>query len=430
MPANPPEPWAALPAPSEPAAPAGPSAPADLPAIKEALAAYPLTLPVSLDFLGRGKRSAAWLVASAEPRQVLKLYAAEDHTRPQIEREIALLRFLRDRGFPTVGTVPGRDGAHLTPLRSAGDARYAVLFNCAAGEVVDRLDAHQAHLVGTVLARFHNHGDDPGCPPAAVSLKHARPSRRLDTQNANLSVKAVTEAIAAANTAPNEIRRELPGLAAEARQLAARLRTLRSGLRQGLCHGSFHFGNFALEGDAVTVFDLEGCCRGVTVYDLGMLLCSIAESTRRGQEPKEASRAGQAAVAGYESVRPLSRQERQALLLYLPVASLNILARMLRPVGHPDASAFQRLLAERQAWPQLTASLGWNEWRRDAHAASPLAEEARNWRQDAASSAQRPATLSVLRSERRRGQTAATSPPQQPSTQPASAGSRKRRRNR
>jgi Ser/Thr protein kinase RdoA (MazF antagonist) len=341
---------------------------------------YPLDTPCRCSLLGTGAKSRAYLIeppAAETAARVLKLYAEGWRTRRQIEAELSLMSLLDQRGVRVVLPCARRDGSFVTDFPGRSSARHAVMMTRAAGEVVPRLTPEQAWHVGRALAGFHlaTRGLEdapeiqaraPGMTWRASHLNLGNPVSRIATLFESDDRHA----------ASGEILEGLHALLLDLRGLDVRLRDLASRLEIGLCHGSFHFGNFSLDGDAVTFFDLEAQGLAYQVMDISILLCDIAQNIhnlrKQGlgedapllrERTSEAGRSGLALLEGYESERRLGEAERGCLLAHAPVSlaiHIGVLIQPGTPLSPQSEARIATFLEQYASWNRLRRDLGWD----------------------------------------------------------------------
>lgn len=352
--------------------------------IPEILEHYPLPTPYRVSLLGVGAKSRAYLVEpEPEPTsRVLKLYGEGCRTRRQIEAELSLMGLLERRGLPVVLPYARRDGSFVTDFPGRSGVRHAVLMTRAPGEVVPRLTPEQAWHVGRTLASFHLAAQ--GLEETPEIQAPAPPDKKWWTTHLDLSrpisrIAALfesSEGRAAAGDVSGEILEGLHGFLLELRRLDVRLRALASRIKPGICHGAYHFGNFSLEGDAVTLFDLEAQCVAYQVTDIAMLLCDIGQCIHRlrksglsDDDPllqeriAETGRTGLAVLEGYESERRLGEAERGCLLAHAPLALAIHIGELVKPGAPPLSQSEARIavfLEEYASWNRLRRDLGWD----------------------------------------------------------------------
>lgn len=372
--------------------------------IPEILGHYALPTPCRVSLLGAGAKSRAYLV-EPEPDAaalVLKLYGEGCRTRRQIEAELSLTSILDRRGLPVVLPRARRDGSFVTDFPGRSGARHAVLMTRAPGEVVSRLTPEQAWLVGRALARFHR--AVRGLEETPAIQAPPPPERKWWTTHLDLSVAlsrigalfGSSAGRAAARDLSGETLERLRGFLLELRRLAGRLQALTSRIEQGICHGAYHFGNFSLDGDTVTLFDLEAQCVAYQVTDLAMLLCDVGQCIHHlrksglgdddpllQQRIAVTGRSGLAVLAGYESERRLGEAERGCLLAQAPLALAIHIGELVKAGAPPLSTSEARIavfLEQYASWNRLREDLGWDHF--DCRAAAPgsLAGSGGGWR--------------------------------------------------
>jgi Ser/Thr protein kinase RdoA (MazF antagonist) len=348
--------------------------------IPEILAHYPIPAPYRVGLLGFGAKSRAYLVEpEAEPTaRVLKLYGEGCRTRRQIEAELYLMCILGERGLPVVQPYARRDGSHVTDFAGRSGARHAVLMTRAPGEVVQRVKPEQAWHIGRTLARFHL--VTRGLEEAPEIRAPAPPDKKWWTTHLDLS-KPISRIAALLGSDDRQavseaVQEGLHGFLVDLRELDVRLRSLTSRMGVGLCHGAFHFGNFSVDGDTVTLFDLEAQCVAYQVTDIAIILCDIAQEIHylrkdglSEDDPllreriDDASRSGLALLEGYESERRLDEAERGCLLAHAPLSLAIHIGELVRPGAPPLAQSEPRIgmfLEENASWNRLRRDLGWD----------------------------------------------------------------------
>jgi homoserine kinase type II len=221
----------------------------------------------------------------AKGRLFLRLYEEQDLAGA--ERETAMLERLAAAGVPTPSPLRRLDGAFVSRVRE----KPAALFpwregrmRCQAGVTVE-----DAHRLGGALAKVHRAGATEKAPPGRFRFEDLL--HRLD-------------GIAASGNTP--FASLVPPLRASL-ESAHRARDV--GLPGGLVHGDLFRDNVLWEpqGNIAALLDFESACEGPYVYDLMVTVLSWCFGD--DLQPPLAS----ALRAGYESVRPLSEAEREAL---------------------------------------------------------------------------------------------------------------------
>jgi homoserine kinase type II len=142
-------------------------------------------------------------------------------------------------------------------------------------------------------------------------------------------------------------------VAADAERISAELAKVAasrdSALPTGITHGDLFRDNVLWDGLELTaLLDFESACRGVFIYDL--MVCVLAWCYRDGFELGLV----RALVAGYDSVRPLSAEERAAAITEGTVACLRFATtritdfEMRAPAGVAPLRDYRRFLKRSQ----------------------------------------------------------------------------------
>ena len=214
---------------------------------------------------------------------------------------LGLLDHLAEKGSPVPRTIHDRSGA---PFRMIGDKAVA-LIEFLPGVSVDSPDAAQAQAVGAALAGLHqNAADFAPRRENAMSL----PAWRLlyeDCGEARLA----------------GIDQSLPSLFASELDFLAK--NWPAHLPRSVIHADLFPDNVLLLDDRVSgLIDFYFACTDITAYDVAVThaaWCFNSDGSRF--DPALSA----ALLAGYESVRPLSEQERAALPVLARGASMRFL---------------------------------------------------------------------------------------------------------
>jgi len=213
----------------------------------------------------------------------------------EIRAESALLRRLAAEGYPAVALMQRPDGSLWTMVRE----RPAVIYRAGAGRHVAPWELSQRQLAdaGRQLARLHvlGWGDLP-----------AR-ENRFSPERMRERMTLLTELLHRSRSRTDH-------------QLLAALEEMEREVRLGLSlpevptvllHGDWFPDNLLFTGDGVaTVLDFEKACEGPAMLDVATALHAFCF------DGNFAWPRAQAFIAGYSSVRGLSRAEREALHPY------------------------------------------------------------------------------------------------------------------
>jgi homoserine kinase type II len=255
-------------------------------ALARFLRGYDLGAPLSLKGIAEGVENSNYLLHAERGVYLLTLYEkrVDENDLPFF---LGLMEHLARRGVNCPQPVRAKDGAAVGRL--AG--RPAAIVTFLEGLSVRRPTAEHCGEVGEALARMHAAGAD-------FALKRV---------NA-LSIQGWPPLFEAARARADEV---IPGLAQEtAAQLAALQQIWPQSLPAGVIHADLFPDNVFFLGDQLSgLIDFYFACNDFLAYDLGVCLNSWAFEPGGEFNPSK----GRAMIAGYQSVRPLTAAEAQAL---------------------------------------------------------------------------------------------------------------------
>ena len=205
--------------------------------------------------------------------------------------ELALVQHLARKGIAVAEPVPRADGALFFTLPAPEGPRLAALFGRVPGREVGPAP-EECRLLGEVSARLHlaSAGFQAPAPRFALDLSHL-----------------LEEPLA--HVGPFLARRpeDLDYVEEVAKEVRARVLALAEGLAWGSCHGDLQGANaFLGEDGTVCLFDFDCGGKGWWAYDLAVFRWIV----ERFRWPKGC---WDAFLAGYDSHRPLTQAEREAI---------------------------------------------------------------------------------------------------------------------
>ena len=270
--------------------------------LEEFLKAYDLGRLQALKGIAEGVENSNFLLHTEAGYFILTLYEKRV-AEADLPFFIGLMDHLAERGIACPLPVKGRDGAALHRL--AG--RPAAIISFLEGIWVRRPKAGHCHALGAAMAHMHLAGRDfPIHRANALSLASWRPlfdaSRaRADTVEAGL-----------------------------ADYISAELGDLEAGwpdqLAEGVIHADLFPDNvFFLNDELSGLIDFYFACNDMLAYDIAICLnawCFEADNSFNVTKAR-------ALMAGYESVRKLARDERDALPVLARGAALRFLLTRL-----------------------------------------------------------------------------------------------------
>lgn len=261
--------------------------------------AYALPEPIQCHLYAVGDND-TYLVEAGTERFALRVYYPNRFWLSGVDEyrfEIDWLSFCHSRGLPVSYAIPCTDGEFLNELQAPEGLRPWALFTYAPGVVVFPMTIAQYHTYGKYIAKFHTESRDFDCIHKRF---HYGAEVLIDRPIESLS---------------DFFGEEDKGVLF-LRDLAPRLRDHLNGLYAtgdgyGVIGGDFHGGNHHLDSEGkMTFFDFDSCGYGFRAYDLAVL----RHNSRLGDWNAEIANA---VLAGYESIRPLSDEERQSIPLFM-----------------------------------------------------------------------------------------------------------------
>lgn len=264
------------------------------------IAGYDVGDLVSAKGIAEGISNSNWLVettgSSGEgARYILTMYERRIDTA-ELPFFLDLLDHLAARGCAVPATIHDQAGASLRML----DGKAVALIAFLPGVSPSQPTAGQARAVGAALAQVHLAAQDF----AGTRADRLGPAENLAT------LERCAPALAAIDP-------DLPQALEWARDVAARWP---DDLPRAIIHSDLFPDNVLMMGDKVTgLIDFYFACKGIMAYDLAVT--HAAWSFDAAGTAFDAA-IGNALVAGYECVRPLTNAERAALPLLAEGACL------------------------------------------------------------------------------------------------------------
>lgn len=268
--------------------------------LAQLVAHYPVGALVSAKGIAEGVSNSNWLVETTAGRFILTMY--ERRIDPaDLPFFLGLLDHLSARGCAVPRTIHDRYGAAWREV----NGKAVALIEFLPGVSVDRPTPAQARAVGAALAQVHlASADFPGRRPNPLDIGHS----------AQALGRYGRETLAAIDPA-------LPWAAEAAADLADRWPT---GLPQAICHTDLFPDNVLMRGERVAgMIDFYFACDEAMAYDLAVTHAAWSFDAAGDRFDRAV---GAAVIAGYESVRPLSANERAALPLLAQGACLRFVA--------------------------------------------------------------------------------------------------------
>lgn len=276
------------------------------------LGEYDLGELVSFSGIAEGVENSNFLVRTTGDTYILTLY--EKRVNPDdLPFFIELMRHLAKKGLNVPSPVPGRDGRTLREL----NGRPAAIVTFVNGVWRRRIQPSCCRELGAGMAEMHLAGRD-------FSM----------VRENNLSVAGWRPLFDSCNLPSREIYHAMHN------QLNMELRHLEThwprDLPTGTIHADLFPDNVFFLGDTLSGFiDFYFACTDILAYDLAICLNAWCFEKDGSFNVTKA----QNLVGGYESVRPLSAAEREALPILARGSALRfLLTRLYDWLNHPEGA--------------------------------------------------------------------------------------------
>ena len=264
------------------------------------LAHYDVGDLVSVKGIAEGVSNSNWLVETTKGRFILTMYERRIDTR-QLPFFLGLLDHLAAGGCAVPATIHDRDGSAFREV----DGKAVALIEFLPGVSPTRPTSAQAHSVGASLARVH------------LAAMHFTPRRENDLAPAAMATtlhRCDIEAL-------GQIDSRLPTTLSRAQDLVARWP---AELPRSIIHSDLFPDNVLMVGNSVSgMIDFYFAAHDMMAYDLAV---THAAWCFDGSGEHFVDALGKALIEGYESVRPLNAEEREALPILAQGACLRFVA--------------------------------------------------------------------------------------------------------
>jgi len=257
---------------------------------------YKLTAATTCRLLKTGINH-VYLVTDGSQKYVFRVYSLNWRSQKEISEEIRLLNLLKDNNIPVSYPIADAQNNYIQILNAPEGNRFGVMFSYAKGEKVFNFSPELHYRIGEIMAQFHK-------------ITH------------NLSLDRVTytpEKVLL--DSPQPFFGFLPDDAPEVefiryaqQHLLAELKKVdETKVRKGVVHLDIWFDNLnILNGNEITIFDFDFCGNGWQCYDISYYILQIHSTEADENEYKLKA---EAFLKGYESVSPISDEEKRILPL-------------------------------------------------------------------------------------------------------------------
>ena len=268
--------------------------------LADLIALYDVGQLVSAKGIAEGVSNSNWFLETTGGRYILTMYERRIDLA-DLPYFLGLLDHLSAKGCPVPRTIHDRDGAAFRML----DGKAIALIEFLPGVSPTKPTPDQAFAVGQTLARMH---------VASADFALNRRNTMGFADNLALLEQCGAAALASIHT-------DLPAMVDAAREAAA---LDLSALPQTQIHADMFPDNVLMLGKNVTgLIDFYFACTGAMALDLAVTHAAWGfDVATNAYDPK----CGAAIVQGYESVRPLAKDERVLLPEIAKGAALRFVA--------------------------------------------------------------------------------------------------------
>ncbi|QOT12730.1 phosphotransferase [Paenibacillus sp. JNUCC32] len=268
---------------------------------------YEIGSVVKIQYFLRGMND-TYAIETDVDKYIFRIYRADRRSRPDIEFELELLRFLSANGISVSEPIPGKDGAYLSGFNVMEGTRYGVLFQYAEGHEMPIHAAADSYRFGESIGHMHKAADQ-------FESRFAR--ERLDMEF------LINQPLSIIRSYMKHRLTDCNYLSEMATELKKRISDLKvQGLDWGVCHGDLHGNTNAAwtEDGKLTHYDFDLCGYGWRAYDIAEF--RLAREIHSRHDPEEVERLWDAFLRGYCSVRSLSENDLAAVPVFVAVRQL------------------------------------------------------------------------------------------------------------
>jgi len=239
--------------------------------------------------------SHTYLITSKTEKFVFRIYSLNWRTKNEILEEIRLVSLLKENNLPVSFPIPDSDGEYIKELNAPEGIRYGVLFSHAAGSKLLNYSTEIHYKVGRAMAQIHLVTETVELDRVTYSseILLVRSFERLKSfmapQNPEMIYMSGLKEIL-----QNEI-----------------LKIDFAQVRYGAVHLDIWFDNMHFsEEQEVTIFDFDFCGNGPLALDIGYYVMQLFNLEK---DEEEYNRKLDSFFKGYESVTPISGEEKRIL---------------------------------------------------------------------------------------------------------------------
>lgn len=237
-----------------------------------------------------------YLISDNSDKFVFRVYSLNWRTKAEIAEEIKLLKQLKQNDISISSPLSDDENNYIQTLNAPEGDRFAVLFTFADGEKL-HITSQETHFqIGQLMARLHkitnkqklNRTDYSPEVILIDSLKKVSSFLNNDTEEMNFMKSAQSYLLEEFENADT------------------------SQIRQGVVHLDIWFDNLNITNDnKVTIFDFDLCGNGWLCLDIAYYILQLHNIEK--YEAKEYQSKVDSFIKGYESVTPISAEEKRLI---------------------------------------------------------------------------------------------------------------------
>lgn len=236
-----------------------------------------------------------YLVTDNAAKFVFRVYSLNWRSNKEIQEEIRLLNLLKDNDLPVSYAIADTQQNYIQELNAPEGMRQGVMFSYAKGDKTLNFSAELHYRIGEIMARFHQ-----------------------ITHNFTLERITYTPETVLVSTLVNfwhflpEDSPEVTFISYAQQYLLKELSQVNSAeLRKGVVHLDIWFDNLNIyQEKEITIFDFDFCGNGWQCNDIAYYMMQIHSTETDENEYKSKLNSF---LEGYESVTPISNEERRIL---------------------------------------------------------------------------------------------------------------------
>lgn len=237
----------------------------------------------------------SYLVEDSNGKYVFRLYSLNWRSDLEINEEIRLLNLLKKAQAPVSFPIEDAEGNYIQYLNAPEGMRQGVLFSFAEGEKYLNFSEDLHFKVGETMAKIHQ-------VTSNLALERVTYSSKVVLIDSLVQLQKIL-------TADSE---EMAWIVSTQKFLLSKFEEADvNELRSGVVHLDIWFDNMNItKGEELTIFDFDFCGNGWLCYDIAYYILQL-HSTEKDISQRDSKVLS--FLNGYESVTPISEEERRLL---------------------------------------------------------------------------------------------------------------------